>query len=136
MFDQLIICVTCSRVSLFVVIIDLYINEHLCLILRGNLHLDDLALINGLPEGEVLFITAGAAVGLEMQGEGNRQSSAITLGIRHIAFVVENIEVVVAKLKMKGMEILSEIRNYENMHKLCYVRGLKGTIIELAEQLK
>jgi hypothetical protein len=39
---------------------------------------------------------------------------------------VEDIEAIVAKLKKKGMEIFSEIQNYENMYKLCYVRGPEG----------
>ncbi|WP_391115769.1 VOC family protein [Psychrobacillus sp. L3] len=61
---------------------------------------------------------------------------ANTLGIRHIAFAVEDIETVVAKLKKKGMEIFSEIQNYEEKYKLCYCRGPEGIILELAEQIK
>ena len=38
-----------------------------------------------------------------------QQPLANTLGIRHIAFIVENIEAIVAKLKKKGQEIFSEI---------------------------
>ncbi len=67
---------------------------------------------------------------------GIQHLSANTLGIRHIAFVVEDIEAVVAKLKKKGIEILSEIQNYENTYKLCYVRGPEGIILELADQIK
>ena len=36
-----------------------------------------------------------------------------TLGIRHIAFAVENIEAIVAKLKQNGVECFSEIQDYE-----------------------
>jgi len=61
---------------------------------------------------------------------------ANTLGIRHIAFVVEDIEAIVAELKKKGKEIFSEIQNYEESYKLCYVRGPEGMILELAEQIK
>ena len=61
---------------------------------------------------------------------------ANTFGIRHIAFVVEDIEAVVAKLKKKGAELFGEIQNYENAYKLCYVRGPEGIILELAEQIK
>jgi len=61
---------------------------------------------------------------------------ANTLGIRHIAFAVEGIEAVVAKLKKKGVEIFGEIQNYKNAYKLCYVRGPEGIILELAEQVK
>jgi len=68
--------------------------------------------------------------------KGIQPSLANTLGIRHIAFAVEDIEAVVAKLKKKGAELFGEIQHYENAYKLCYVRGPEGIIVELAEQLK
>jgi catechol 2,3-dioxygenase-like lactoylglutathione lyase family enzyme len=42
---------------------------------------------------------------------GIQQPFANTLGIRHIAFAVEDIEAVVAKLKKKGVEIFSGTRS-------------------------
>jgi catechol 2,3-dioxygenase-like lactoylglutathione lyase family enzyme len=68
--------------------------------------------------------------------KGIQRPLANTLGIRHIAFAVEDIEAVVAKLKKKGAELFGEIQNYENVYKLCYVRGPEGIILELAEQIK
>ena len=67
---------------------------------------------------------------------GIQQPLANTLGIRHIAMVVEDIEAVVAKLKAKGQEIFGEIQNYEESYKLCYIRGPEGMILELAEQIE
>ena len=66
----------------------------------------------------------------------SEQPFANTLGIRHIAFAVEDIEAIVAKLKEKGKEIFSEIQNYEGQYKLCYCRGPEGIILELAEKIK
>ena len=66
----------------------------------------------------------------------NQQPFANTLGIRHICFAVEDIEAVVAKMKKKGKEIFSEIQQYEESYKLCYVRGPEGIILELAEKLR
>lgn len=68
--------------------------------------------------------------------QGLQQPCANTLGLRHIAFAVEDIEAVVAKLKKNGMEIFSETQNYEDNYKLCYVRGPEGIILELAEQIE
>lgn len=68
--------------------------------------------------------------------KGIQRPLANTLGIRHIAFAVEDIEAVVPKLKKKGVELFGEIQNYENAYKLCYVRGPEGIILELAEQIK
>lgn len=88
----------------------------------------------GMPDGQatlelVKFHTPSDKKGIQ-------QSFANTLGIRHIAFAVEDIEAVVAKLKKKGAELFGEIQNYENAYKLCYVRGPEGIILELAEQIK
>jgi catechol 2,3-dioxygenase-like lactoylglutathione lyase family enzyme len=66
---------------------------------------------------------------------GLQHPLANTLGIRHIAFAVEDIEAIVAKLKKNGVELVGEIQNYEDAYKLCYVRGPEGIILELAEQL-
>ncbi|MGB8189050.1 MAG: VOC family protein [Nitrososphaeraceae archaeon] len=65
-----------------------------------------------------------------------RQPLANTPGIRHIAFVVEDIEAHVALLKKQGMEVFSEVQHYGDSYKLCYVRGPEGTILELAEPIK
>ena len=66
---------------------------------------------------------------------GVQRPLANTLGIRHIAFVVDEIEAVVAKLKARGAELFGEIQNYENIYKVCYVRGPEGIILELAEEI-
>jgi catechol 2,3-dioxygenase-like lactoylglutathione lyase family enzyme len=63
-----------------------------------------------------------------------QQPSFNTLGIRHIAFAVEDIDAVVARLKKSGAEAFSEIQRFEDGYKLCFVRGPEGMIIELEEQ--
>jgi catechol 2,3-dioxygenase-like lactoylglutathione lyase family enzyme len=56
------------------------------------------------------------------------------LGLRHLAFEVENIEEIVSKLKKKGVSFFSEIQDYkESNKKLCYFYGPDGIILELAE---
>jgi catechol 2,3-dioxygenase-like lactoylglutathione lyase family enzyme len=65
-----------------------------------------------------------------------QQPFANTVGSQHIAFAVEDIEAIVAKLKKKGAELFGEIHNYENTYKLCYVRGPEGIILELAEKIQ
>ncbi|MRG87616.1 VOC family protein [Salinibacillus xinjiangensis] len=67
---------------------------------------------------------------------GIQRSLANTLGLRHIAFAVEDIEALVTKLKKKGAGLIGEIQNYENTYKLCYVRGPEGIILELTEKIK
>jgi catechol 2,3-dioxygenase-like lactoylglutathione lyase family enzyme len=65
-----------------------------------------------------------------------RQPLANTPGIRHIAFVVEDIEAHVTRLKKQGIEVFSEVQHYEESYKLCYVRAPEGIILELAEPIK
>ncbi|PJZ70852.1 glyoxalase [Leptospira perolatii] len=58
-----------------------------------------------------------------------------TLGIRRIMFAVTDIDDVVARLKNRGAELMGEIVQYEDMYRLCYLRGPEGIILALAEQL-
>ncbi|MGH9377412.1 MAG: VOC family protein [Terriglobia bacterium] len=66
---------------------------------------------------------------------GNRHAPANTPGIRHVAFAVEDIDAVVAGLRARGAELVGELECYEDMYRLCYVRGPEGIIVELAEQI-
>jgi catechol 2,3-dioxygenase-like lactoylglutathione lyase family enzyme len=66
---------------------------------------------------------------------GAQPGDANTLGLRHLAFQVEGIDELVGALKQKGHELVGEVQTYENMWRLCYVRGPEGIIIELAERL-
>ena len=87
----------------------------------------------GTPDGEAnLELTMFYAPSDE---KGIQHCFANTLGIRHITFAVEDIEAIVAKLKKNGAELFSEIQNYEDIYKLCYVRGPEGIILELAERI-
>jgi catechol 2,3-dioxygenase-like lactoylglutathione lyase family enzyme len=60
---------------------------------------------------------------------------ANALGIRRIMFAVDDIDDVVARLRSHGGELLGEIAQYEDIYRLCYLRGPEGIIIGLAEQL-
>jgi catechol 2,3-dioxygenase-like lactoylglutathione lyase family enzyme len=66
---------------------------------------------------------------------GLQPSSSNTLGVRHICLAVDDVEAAVAVVKKHGGELMGDIHNYENMYKLCYVRGPEGIIVELAEKL-
>jgi len=60
---------------------------------------------------------------------------ANTLGIRRIMFAVDDIDDVVARLRTHGGELVGEIAQYEDIYRLCFLRGPEGIIIGLAEQL-
>ena len=60
---------------------------------------------------------------------------ANALGIRRIMFVVDDIDDVVARLRSHGAELVGEIAQYEDLYRLCFMRGPEGFIIGLSEQL-
>lgn len=58
-----------------------------------------------------------------------------TLGIGRIMFAVTDIDDVVARLQKRGAELVGEVVQYEDIYRLCYLRGPEGIMIALAEQL-
>jgi catechol 2,3-dioxygenase-like lactoylglutathione lyase family enzyme len=60
---------------------------------------------------------------------------ANALGIRRIMFAVDDIDDVVARLRTHGAELVGEIAQYEDVYRLCFVRGPEGIIIGLSERL-
>jgi catechol 2,3-dioxygenase-like lactoylglutathione lyase family enzyme len=60
---------------------------------------------------------------------------ANTLGIRRIMFAVDELDDVVARLRSHGAELVGEIAQYEDIYRLCFLRGPEGIIIGVAEQL-
>jgi catechol 2,3-dioxygenase-like lactoylglutathione lyase family enzyme len=57
------------------------------------------------------------------------------LGIRHIAFIVDDLDGMVARLRGRGVELVGEVQNYQDVFLLCYVRGPEGIFVELAERI-
>jgi catechol 2,3-dioxygenase-like lactoylglutathione lyase family enzyme len=60
---------------------------------------------------------------------------ANTRGLRHIAFVVDDIDDVIARLRRHGAELVGQVERYGNVFRLCYIRGPEGIIVELAENI-
>jgi catechol 2,3-dioxygenase-like lactoylglutathione lyase family enzyme len=65
----------------------------------------------------------------------DRRAPANAPGIRHVAFAVDDIDAVVAKLRARGAELVGEPERYEDRYRLCYVRGPEGITVELAERI-
>jgi catechol 2,3-dioxygenase-like lactoylglutathione lyase family enzyme len=66
---------------------------------------------------------------------GDPQAPANTRGIRHIAFIVDDIDATVARARAHGAELVGEIERYGNVFRLCYIRGPEGIIVELGERI-
>ena len=59
-----------------------------------------------------------------------------TVGLHRVMFAVDDIEDTVARLGTHGAEVLGDIAQYEDLFRLCYLRGPSGIIVGLAEQLR
>jgi len=67
--------------------------------------------------------------------DGAPHAPANTRGLRHLAFLVDDVHAVVAALEARGTELVGELVRYEDSYWLCYVRGPEGIIVELAEKI-
>ena len=57
------------------------------------------------------------------------------LGLRSVMFTVDSVDDAVARLRPHGGELLGEVVQYEQLYRLCYMRGPAGIIVSLAEEL-
>ena len=57
------------------------------------------------------------------------------LGLRSVMFTVESVDDSVARLRAHGGELIGEVAQYEDMYRLCYMRGPANIIVALAEEL-
>ncbi|HEY8583470.1 MAG TPA: VOC family protein [Capillimicrobium sp.] len=61
---------------------------------------------------------------------------ANALGLRRIMFLVEDLDDVVARLRSHGAELVREIAQYEDLYRLCFMRGPEGIVVGLSEELR
>lgn len=64
----------------------------------------------------------------------HRAAPVNSLGYLRVMFEIDNIDELVARLTKFGAEIAGEIVNYEDIYRLCYIRGVEGLLIGLAEK--
>lgn len=65
----------------------------------------------------------------------HRTAPVNSLGYLRIMFRVDNLDELVARLIKNGAELVGKVVTYEDIYKLCYIRGTEGLLIGLAEQL-
>ncbi|RXK60793.1 VOC family protein [Lacibacter luteus] len=65
----------------------------------------------------------------------HRNAPVNALGYLRAMFAVSDIDDTLARLQKTGAQIVGEVVQYEDMYRLCYVRGPEGILIGLAEQL-
>jgi catechol 2,3-dioxygenase-like lactoylglutathione lyase family enzyme len=57
-------------------------------------------------------------------------------GLRSIMFAVDSVDGTITRLRAQGGELIGEVAQYEDIYRLCYMRGPAGIIVALAEELR
>ena len=65
----------------------------------------------------------------------HRDAPVNALGYLRVMFAVKNLDELVERLSKHGATLVGEIVNYENIYRLCYIRGVEGILVGLAEEL-
>ena len=65
----------------------------------------------------------------------HRNAPVNALGYLRVMFTVGDIDETLARLQKIGAQLVGEVVKYEELYRLCYIRGPEGLLIGLAEQL-
>src|ERR671931_1447192 len=66
----------------------------------------------------------------------HRNAPVNALGYLRVMFAVDDIDDTLARLSKRGAELVSsEVVQYEDVYRLCYIRGPEGLLIGLAQEL-
>jgi catechol 2,3-dioxygenase-like lactoylglutathione lyase family enzyme len=66
----------------------------------------------------------------------HRNAPVNALGYLRVMFTVENIDDTLARLGKRSAKLVGEVVQYEDMYRLCYIRGPEGILIGLAQELR
>lgn len=65
----------------------------------------------------------------------HRNAPVNALGYLRIMFAVDDLDATLARLRPHGAQLVGDVVQYEDVYRLCYIRGPEGLLIGLAEQL-
>jgi catechol 2,3-dioxygenase-like lactoylglutathione lyase family enzyme len=65
----------------------------------------------------------------------HRTAPVNALGYLRVMFNVEDIDDTLARLRKHGAEVVGKVVQYEDIYRLCYIRGPEGILIGLAQYL-
>ena len=65
----------------------------------------------------------------------HRNAPVNALGYLRVMFAVDDIDETLVRLQKIGAQLVGEVVKYEELYRLCYIRGPEGLLIGLAEQL-
>src|SRR6266513_3053530 len=65
----------------------------------------------------------------------HRNAPVNALGYLRVMFAVDDLDDTLARLREHGAQLVAEVVQYEDVYRLCYVRGPEGILIGLAERI-
>lgn len=65
----------------------------------------------------------------------HRNAPVNALGYLRVMFAVSDIDDTITRLQKHGAKLVGEVVQYENLYRLCYLRGPEGILVALAEEL-
>src|ERR687885_2783785 len=65
----------------------------------------------------------------------HRNAPVNALGYLRVMFAVDDLDDTLARLRKHGAQLVDEVVQYEDVYRLCYVRGPEDILIGLAEQI-
>ena len=65
----------------------------------------------------------------------HRTAPVNALGYLRVMFRVSDLEELLPRLYKLGAQLVGEVVNYQDVYKLCYVRGPEGILVGLAEEI-
>jgi catechol 2,3-dioxygenase-like lactoylglutathione lyase family enzyme len=66
----------------------------------------------------------------------HRNAPVNALGYLRVMFAVTDLDDTLARLHRHGAELVGDVVQYEDVYRLCYIRGPEGILIGLAEELR
>ena len=65
----------------------------------------------------------------------HRTASVNSLGYLRVMFAVDDLDDTLIRLRNLGATVVDQVVDYEDVYRLCYIRGPEGILIGLAQQL-
>ena len=99
----------------------------------------------GIPDSRseiVMLRPPDGGTGLELSSfsrpepePGSPDAMSNELGLRNVAFEVDDLEAILAQLAESGYGLIGGVGQYEEMWRMAYVRGPEGIIVSLAQRI-
>jgi catechol 2,3-dioxygenase-like lactoylglutathione lyase family enzyme len=65
----------------------------------------------------------------------HRNAPVNALGYLRVMFAVDDLDDTLVRLRKHGAQLVDEVVQYEDVYRLCYIRGPEGILIGLAERI-